>query len=79
MWYELWGVESGNLIDDFGTEAEALAAARAYLMPDDTGAIMDVALVVYDDDGRPVRSARGPELAALAQATGAEPRPRLVG
>ena len=37
MRYELWHIESANLMDDFETEAEALDVARAYLTPDEDG------------------------------------------
>jgi hypothetical protein len=66
MWYELWAVESGNLLDDFATEADALAAVRAYLAPDVSGSSVDLVLVIYGDDEQPARSIHGPDLAALA-------------
>lgn len=66
MWYELWHVGSANLIDDFADEAEALAAARAYLTPDGGGEAVDVLLLVRDDAEKPVRSIEGEALAALA-------------
>jgi hypothetical protein len=65
MRYELWHVPSANLIDDFVTEDEALAATRAYMTPDDRGEAVDVALIVSDEAGRPTRSIEGVELAAL--------------
>jgi hypothetical protein len=64
MWYELWDVASGNLITDFDSEAEAVEAARAYITSDESGPSVDVSLVVYDDDDRPVRSLEGDALAA---------------
>jgi hypothetical protein len=64
MQYELWHVETANLMDDFDDEAEALDAARAYLTPDEAGVVVDVALMVYDGDRR-VRSIHGDELARL--------------
>jgi hypothetical protein len=63
MRYELWHIESANLMDDFEDEAEALAAARAYLTPDEHGDTVDVALVVYDGTGQG-RSLHGTELGA---------------
>ena len=66
MWYELWHVESANLMDDFANEADALAAARAYLTPNARGETVDVALVVRDDRERPIRSIEGEELVRLA-------------
>lgn len=64
MWYELWDVASGNLITDFDTEGEAVEAARAYITADTAGPAVDVSLIVYDDEDRPVRSLEGDELAA---------------
>jgi hypothetical protein len=63
MWYELWDVASGNLITDFDSEAEAVDAARAYITPDDTGPAVDISLIIYDDEDRPVRSLEGDALA----------------
>jgi hypothetical protein len=63
MWYELWDVASGNLITDFDSESEAVDAARAYITPDDNGPAVDVSLIVYDDEDRPVRSLEGEALA----------------
>ena len=64
MWYELWDVASGNLITDFDSEAEAVEAARAYIASDETRPAVDVSLIVYDDENRPVRSLEGDALAA---------------
>lgn len=64
MRYELWHIESANLMDDFEEEGEALAVARAYLTPDKDGVTVDVALMVYDDAGQ-ARSLHGRELAAM--------------
>jgi len=69
MIYEMWHIETANLMDDFKDEAEALDAARAYLAPDDEGKVIDVALIVYDDDGRRVRSIEGAELSAMVSQT----------
>jgi hypothetical protein len=62
MRYELWHVGTANIIDDFGDEAEALAVTRAYLLPDDDGQMVDVALVSYNDAEQIVRSLDGPAL-----------------
>jgi hypothetical protein len=66
MRYELWHIESANLMDDFEDEAEALAVVRAYLTPDEDGSTVDVALMIYDDTGQDPRSLCGAELASLA-------------
>ena len=65
MSYQLWDVPSGNLIDEFDGEAEALDTARAYLTPNDGGATVEVGLVVFGDDDQPLRSIYGDELRAL--------------
>jgi hypothetical protein len=65
MRYELWHIESANLMDDFENEAEALDAVRAYLTPDEDGVTVDVALLVSDSTKQP-RSVHGAELASLA-------------
>ena len=65
MRYELWHIKSANLMDDFESEAEVLAAARAYLTPDEDGATVDVALMVYGGAGQEPRSLHGSELAEL--------------
>jgi hypothetical protein len=64
MWYELWDVASGNLITDFDSEVEAIETTLAYLTADDSGPAVDVSLVVYDDESRPVHALEGPALAA---------------
>jgi hypothetical protein len=66
MHYELWHVESANLMDAFDDESEALDVVRAYLTPDQEGRTVDVALMVYDHAGQRVRSLEGVALAALA-------------
>lgn len=62
---QLWDGSSRNLIDEFATEAEALAVARTYLTPGQAGGVIPVGIVIYDDTG-PIRSVWGDELAALA-------------
>ena len=42
MQYELWHVESPNLMDDFDTEAEVLDVARLYLTPGQDGVTVDL-------------------------------------
>jgi hypothetical protein len=60
--YELWHVCTANLIDD---EAEALAVTRDYLLPDEQGGTVDVALVSYNEAGQIVRSLDGDALIAF--------------
>jgi hypothetical protein len=65
MHYQMWHVETRNLMDDFDDEAEALDAARAYLTPDENGIVVDVLLIAYDESGEPSRAIEGEELARL--------------
>jgi len=46
MTYQLWDGLSRNLMDEFATEAEALAVARIYLTPDEQGVAIPVGIVV---------------------------------
>lgn len=64
MRYELWHVGTANLIDDFDNEAGTLAVTRKYLLPDDEGSTVDVALVSYNEAGQIVNSLEGDALAA---------------
>jgi hypothetical protein len=66
MRYQMWHVETRNLMDDFDREAEALEAVRANLTPDEKGETVEVLLIVNDDAGAPLRSIDGDELARLA-------------
>lgn len=66
MRYQMWHVETRNLMDDFETEAEALEAVRAYLTPDGHGETVDVLLIAFDDAGTPLRSIDGENLSRLA-------------
>ena len=62
MTYHLWDMASSNLIDEFDAEAEALDTARACVTPDEDGVAVEVAVIVYGADDRPVRSIHGDEL-----------------
>jgi hypothetical protein len=64
MLYEMWHVETANLMDDFDDEAVAFDAVCAYLTPDENGIIEDVFLIVYDGE-QWVRTLHGDELARL--------------
>lgn len=67
MRYELWHVETANLMDFFDDEGEALLTAYAYLVPDEPGASTDVLVIVRDSAGLPTRSIEGDELLDLAK------------
>jgi hypothetical protein len=66
MRYQMWHVASSNLMDDFDREDEALDALRANLTPNKHGVTIDVLLIAYDDDGKPLQSIEGEDLARLA-------------
>ena len=57
---------TGNLIDSFDDESEALAALDA-IVHADPDAAGEVALIEYDDEGMPVRDAVGPDLGAAVR------------
>jgi hypothetical protein len=66
MSYQLWDLESRNLIEEFEAEADAREVVRAYLTPDDAGVIVDIGLILFGDGDRPLRSIHGTELRAFA-------------
>jgi hypothetical protein len=70
MSYQLWDRASRNMIEEFETDSEAVAAARDYLTPDEHGVTIDVALVVYDEEEQPIRSIHGDELSAMVRSAG---------
>ena len=45
MMYQLWDRDSRNMIDEFETDSDALAAAREHLTPDDLGAMVETRVV----------------------------------
>jgi hypothetical protein len=75
--YELWDTKSGNLLDDFDTEAEALEAVRGLIALNGPMCTEFMALTRAHRDGRMMTLALGAELAARAQAAapGHERRP----
>jgi len=76
MWYELWDMESGNLVEDFADESQALAAVREYTALDTPGYPGALALARRDDAGESTWVAIGSELAARAQAAAPEDKSR---
>jgi hypothetical protein len=72
MHYELWDTVSRNLLDDFGTEAEALEGIGALLAINEPPMAEGLVLIrVGGPDGGAV-VARGADLAARAQAAAAK-------
>jgi hypothetical protein len=72
MHYELWDTVSRNLLDDFDTEAEALATIRALLAINEPDMADDLALLRVGGPGGGAMVARGADLAARAQAAAPE-------
>jgi hypothetical protein len=70
--YELWDTQSRNLLEDFDTEAEALAAARELIELNPASYPDALALCRVDGPGRLVTLAKGAELAARIRAAAAE-------
>ncbi|MGH2534441.1 MAG: hypothetical protein ACRDJW_19405 [Thermomicrobiales bacterium] len=78
MAYELWDMETANLIGDFPTEEAALTAIRQGGL----GAVATLALAFEDEMGETHSIAVGPALAQRAQASRHDSRAvrsRLVG
>lgn len=72
--YELWDTTSRNLLDDFGSEAEALDAVRELVSLNGIDCTDSLALTRLTADGRMSTVAMGDALAALAGKDGEEPR-----
>ena len=71
MAYELWDLRSRNLIVDFESADEAVAAVRAYIDADDDDGLM---LVELEDGHQPERSLTGVDLRAWADSVVADGR-----
>jgi hypothetical protein len=66
--YELWDMQSRNLLDDFDTEAEALAVVRELLALNGPESAYALALTRVDADGRMTTLAQRDHLATHAWA-----------
>jgi len=64
--YELWDLQSGNLIDTFLTEAEALAWVRRSLKDDGPGYAQGLAMLSLEAGGERLLTAQGGALVELA-------------
>ena len=62
---ELWSMSSGNLLDDFDTDDEALATIRELIALDGPGTTDELALTYVDDNGQSRTAAVGPALEQL--------------
>ena len=66
MAYDLWDVESGNIVNTFETEAEALAVVRTLLDLNGPAYVQALSLGHEDDDDGTMRIiAEGDDLAEL--------------
>lgn len=70
MYYELWDLETGNMIGDFDTEAAALAMVRELLAANTPDYAEALALGRTGDDGETQLIAEGGALATLARGSG---------
>ena len=68
--YELWDTGSGNLLDDFDTEAQALEAVRDLIALNGSDCTDAMALTRVHADGHMVTLAVGADVAARANAAG---------
>jgi hypothetical protein len=76
VFFELFDLESGNLIEDFATEEEALEALRSAERDHGPAAISDIALLRFDD-GHPTLIAMEGELVERVHRTAANRRVRV--
>jgi hypothetical protein len=74
MHYELWDTVSRNLLDDYDTEAEALAAIGALLELNDPDMADSLELLRVGGPGGGALVAYGAELAIRAQAAASDRR-----
>jgi hypothetical protein len=68
VWYELWDVDSGNIVGTYTSEAEALAEVRGLLAINGPAYTIDLSLGRRQEDGGEL-VAEGAELAQLADDT----------
>jgi hypothetical protein len=66
--YELWDTLSGNLLDDFDSEADALDRVRIWFETDDLDPSAEISLPFVSDDGKYAPIADGQELIDKARA-----------
>lgn len=76
VFYELFDLATGNMIDDFATEEDALEALRAAQHEHGLAAISDVALLRYED-GHPTLVAMEHDLVAKVAKSVAAARIRV--
>jgi len=67
MSYELWDIETRNIVETFDTEADALQATRELIALNALAYPGALALVFEDDEGETTLIARGTGLASRAR------------
>jgi hypothetical protein len=72
-WYELWDVDTGNIVGTFASEAEALAEVRGLLAVNGSGYAGDLSLARKHAEGGEL-IAEGDDLAQIAEAASRERR-----
>jgi len=76
--YELWDMVSGNLLDDFDSEAEALEAVRKLIALNGPGSTDALALTRVDATGQMTTLASG-EALAIRTRSAESPQGRVPG
>lgn len=77
MAYDLWDVESGNIVNTFETEREALSVVRTLLDLNGPAYVQALSLGYEDDDGSMRIVAEGDHLASmLAESSSTTPERR---
>lgn len=67
IWYELWTLDTGNMVADYNAEADALAEVQAYVAAHGRKAVSDWALARNGDSKTDFQHiAEGDALADLA-------------
>ena len=77
MFYELWDVESGNIINTYESEAQALAVVRGLLALNGPEYADALSLSFEDDDEESTLVAEGSELAQRAASAEQAPHSRV--
>lgn len=73
VWYELWTLDTGNMVADYDTEADALAEVRTFVAAHGRDAVVDWALARNGDSkGDFQRIVEGDALADRALRAGVE-------
>jgi hypothetical protein len=79
MAYDLWDVESGNIVNTFETEREALSVVRTLLDLNGAEYVQALSLGYEDDDGSMRIVAEGEHLATMLAESPSTTPERLPG